>query len=153
VGDRIRTGQVIAVLDTHLRRQAAAQEAKAKQTVAAAKLEQTQAGPKPDDVRAQQAQVGRSEAELHAAERDLRRVSLLLRRDASSRQELEDQALKVSQSRESLNQAVAQLAAIKSIRPADIHVAQAELAQAEASMAVAQAELEATEVRSPIGGR
>ena len=60
---------------------------------------------------------------------------------------------KYEQARESLNQAKAQLDAMKAIRPVDVKVAEAELIQAEAGLAVAQADLEAAEVRSPITGR
>jgi HlyD family secretion protein len=153
VGDRVQTGEVVAILDTHRRRQAAAHEARAKVVVAQAKLDQTRAGPKPEDVQAQQAQIGRCEAELEAAEKDLGRIALLEKRAASSRQELQDQTLKYAQARESLNQAKAQLAAMQAIRQADVHVAEAELAQADASVAVANADLEATLVRAPCTGR
>jgi len=153
VGDRVQLGQVVAILDTHRRRSAAVREAQAKVAVAQAKLDQTRAGPKPEDVAAQRAAIGRYEAELQAADRDLRRVDMLVHRAAISRQELDDQTLKYRQARESLNEAKARLAAMEAIRPADVHVALAELAQAKASLAVAAAELEAAEVRSPIAGR
>ena len=55
VGDRVRAGQVVAVLDTYRRRAAAVHEAKAGVVVARTKLAQVQAGPKPEDVRAQEA--------------------------------------------------------------------------------------------------
>jgi HlyD family secretion protein len=153
VGDRVAEGQVVAILDTHRRRSAAALEARGKVAVAQAKLDQTQAGPKPEDVRAQEALILRCEAELKAAERDLGRISNLEKRAVSSRQELDDQSLKFQQTRESLNQENAKLAALKAVRSVDVHVAEAELAQARASLALAQAELEAAEVRSPIKGR
>jgi HlyD family secretion protein len=153
VGDRVKAGQVVAVLDTYRRRAAAVQESSAGVTVAKAKLAQVQAGPKPEDVKAQEALVDRCQAECRAAERDLGRAVVLFKRAAGSRQEFDDQNLKYQQSRESLKQANAQLAALKAIRPADLRVAEAELAQAEAALAVAQAELQASQVCSPISGR
>jgi HlyD family secretion protein len=153
VGERVEAGQVVAILDTHKRRVAAAHEARAKVVVAQAKLDQTRAGPKPEDVKAQEAQIGRCQAELEAAEKDMNRVALLLKRSACSRQELQDQTLKYAQAREALSQERAELAAMQAIRPADVRVAVAELAQAEASQAVAQADVQAAEVRAPSTGR
>jgi len=153
VGDRVQAGQVVAVLDTYGRRAAAVREARAGVVVARTKLAQVQAGPKGEDVRAHEAQIGRCQAELQAAERDLGRSSLLLKKAAGSRQEFDDQKLKYEQARESLNQAIAELDALKAVRPADLRVAEAELIKSEASLEVAQAELAAAEVRAPTTGR
>ena len=153
VGDRVTAGQVVAILDPYRRRVAAVHQAQAQVEVARAKLAQVQAGPKPEDVRAQEALIERNLAEFRAAERDLGRASLLWKKAANSRQELDDQNLKYEQARESLTQAKAQLDAMKAIRRVDVKVAEAELTQAEAGLEVAQADLDATEVRSPIAGR
>ena len=118
-----------------------------------AKLAQVKAGPKPEEVQAKEAFINRSEAEVRAAERDLGRTSTLLKRAAGSRQDFDDQTLKYEQSRDSVDQARAELAALKAIRPADIKVAEAELVQAEAGLALARADLEAAEVRSPVKGQ
>ncbi len=153
VGARVKAGQVVAILDPYRRREAAVLQAQAHVGVAQAKLEQVKAGPKPEDVLAQEALISRSEAELRAAERDLGRSSILLKRSAGSRQEVDDQTLKYEQSRDSLSQAKAQLDALKAIRPADVKVAEAELIHAEAGLALARADLDAAEVRSPINGQ
>jgi HlyD family secretion protein len=153
VGDRVSAGQVVAVLDTYHRRAAAVREATAAVSVSRAKLAQVRAGPKPDDVQAQEALIDRCQAEFQAAQRDLGRATALLRKAASSRQDFDDQTLKYQQTRHSLDQAKAQLAALKAIRPTDLRLAEAELAHAEATLDVAQAELEAAQVRSPISGR
>ncbi len=153
VGQWVKAGQVVAILDPYRRREAAVLQAQAQVGVSRAKLAQVNAGPKPEDVRAQEALISRSDAEVRAAERDLGRTSILLKRAAGSRQDLDDQTLKYEQSRDSLDQAKAQLEAMKAIRPADIKVAEAELIHAEAGLAVARADLEAAEVRSPIKGQ
>ena len=103
VGDRVTAGQVMAILDPHRRRVAAVRQAQAQVEVARAKLAQAQAGPKPDDVRVQEALIERNHAEFRAAERDLGRASFLLKKAASSRQEFDDQSLKYEQARESLD--------------------------------------------------
>ncbi len=148
-----KSGQVVAILDPYRRREAAVQKAQAEVGVARAKLAQVLAGPKIEEVQAKEALINRWEAEVRAAERDLGRSSQLLKRSAGSRQDLDDDTLKYEQSRDSLDQAKADLAALKAIRPADIKVAEAELIQAEAGLALARADLEAAEVRSPIKGQ
>ena len=139
VGAWVKAGQVVAILDPYRRREAAVLQAQAQVGVAGAKLAQVKAGPKPEDVHAQEALISRSGAEVRAAERDLGRSSILLKRAAGSRQDLDDQALKYEQSRDSLDQAKAQLDAMKAIRPADVKVAEAELIHAEAGLALARA--------------
>jgi len=153
VGDRVHAGQVVAVLDTYGRRLAAVREARAGVVVSQTKVAQVQAGAKAEDVRAQEMLIRRYRAELQAAERDLGRSSLLLKKAACSRQEFDEYNLKYEQARESLNQANAQLDAMKAVRPADLRVAEAELSKSEASLEVAQAELAAAEVRAPTTGR
>jgi HlyD family secretion protein len=153
VGDRVEPGQVVAILDPYTKRLASVRQAEAQVEVSKAKLAQAKAGPKPEDVRAQEALIDKYQAEFRAAERDLGRSAQLLQKSASSRQDFDDQNLKYEQARESLSQARAQLAALKAIRPADVKVAEAELAQAEASLEVDRADLQAAEVRTPIAGR
>jgi HlyD family secretion protein len=153
VGDAVAAGEVVAVLDSHKRREAAVRESQAQVAVSRAKLAQVKAGRKPEDVRAQEALVSRNQAELLAAERDLGRAASLLRKSAYSQQEFDDQRLKYQQAQESLNQAEAQLEAMKAIPAVDVAVAAAELAEAEAGLLVARADGEATLVRSPINGR
>ncbi len=153
VGDRVSAGQVIAVLDTHRKRAAAVCEAKAKVEVARAKLAQVLAGPKLEDVRASESLVRKNQAELQAAEVKFERAVVLLKRNVIAQQEFDDERLKEREARESLSQSVAQLEAMKLVRPTDVKVAEADLAQAEAALAVANADLDAAEIRSPVAGR
>ena len=124
------------------------QQAQAQVEVARAKLAQVKAGPKPEEVQAKEALIKPLPRPRSArpsetwAERPL-----LLERAAGSQQDFDDQTLKYEQARESVDQAKAELAAMKAIRPADIKVAEAELVQAEAGLEVARADLEAAEVR------
>jgi HlyD family secretion protein len=152
VGSRLAAGQLVAVLDGYPRREAAVREAVAKVEVSRAKLAQVRAGPKQEDVSAQESLIRRYQAELRAAERNLGRAAHLLKKSAIPPQDYDDQNLKYEQARESLGQVQAQLAALKAIRPVDVKVAETELNQAEAGLAVAQADLRATQVRSPIAG-
>jgi HlyD family secretion protein len=64
VGDRVKKGQVIAVLDTHDRATASLEQAKRRVTIAQAKLAQVKAGAKQGEINAQQATVDRTQAQL-----------------------------------------------------------------------------------------
>ena len=87
VGDDIKAGQVVAILDTRRSRAATVLEARAKVEVAKAKLAQVRAGPKPHDVSAQEAVIRSSEADLSAAQEDFERANRLVALNAVSREE------------------------------------------------------------------
>ncbi|WP_392481405.1 ABC exporter membrane fusion protein [Nostoc sp. C110] len=63
-GDKVKTGQVVAILDNQERLQAALEQAKTEVNVAQAKLEQTKAGAKTGDINAQTAKYQQTRAEL-----------------------------------------------------------------------------------------
>ncbi len=64
-GSWVETGQVIAVLDSHDRLEAALEQAKGQLQIAEAVLAQVQAGAKQGEIQAQQATITRLEAEIH----------------------------------------------------------------------------------------
>ncbi len=63
-GDRVKTGQVIAWLDSHDRLQAALEQAKRQVEVAQTKLAQVKAGAKQGEINAQKASIDRTAAQL-----------------------------------------------------------------------------------------
>ena len=63
-GDKVRQGQVVAILDSYNRRQAAVDKAQTDVRIAQASLERVRAGAKQGDISAQQSAVNRLEAEL-----------------------------------------------------------------------------------------
>ncbi|MBE9020564.1 biotin/lipoyl-binding protein, partial [Chroococcidiopsidales cyanobacterium LEGE 13417] len=63
-GDKVRAGQVLAILDTRDRRLTALKEAQEKVKVAQARLAQVKAGAKAGEINAQKATIQRMEAEL-----------------------------------------------------------------------------------------
>ncbi|WP_431193575.1 ABC exporter membrane fusion protein [Trichocoleus desertorum] len=63
-GDRVQANQVIAILDSHDRLQGALLEAEQQVAVAQAELAQVRAGAKLGEIEAQQAEIGRLQAEL-----------------------------------------------------------------------------------------
>jgi HlyD family secretion protein len=153
VGDEVKTGQTLAVLDTQRSRAATVLEAKAKVEVARAKLAQVQAGPKRQEVSVQQAVIRRSEADLMAAQEEFERTKRLNNTNMVSREEFTLSRQKFAQAQAILEQNKAQLDALATIRQVDVKAAEAEVLQAEASLAVAQEELQHTQVRSPLSGR
>lgn len=62
-GDRVESGQLIAILDNHSRLQAELQQAEEQVRIAQAQLAQVQAGAQTGEIQAQQAEIARLEAE------------------------------------------------------------------------------------------
>jgi HlyD family secretion protein len=153
VGDVVKAGQSVAILDTQRSRAATVLEARAKVEVARAKLAQVQAGPKRQEVRAQQAVIRRTEADLAAAQEEFERATRLINIKAVSREEFTLSRQKLAQAQATLEQNQAQLDSLKTIRQVDVKAVEAEVLQAEASLGVAQEDLQLTQVRSPLSGR
>ncbi|MGL5805160.1 MAG: biotin/lipoyl-binding protein, partial [Xenococcaceae cyanobacterium] len=63
-GDRVKAGQVIAILDSRDRLQDSVQQAQEQVRVSNAKLTQVKAGAKSGEIQAQREQISRTEAEL-----------------------------------------------------------------------------------------
>jgi HlyD family secretion protein len=64
LGDRVRAGQAIAILDNYQRLQASLEQARARESIALAHLEQVRAGAKAGDILAQDAHAQKTGAEL-----------------------------------------------------------------------------------------
>jgi HlyD family secretion protein len=144
-GQQIRKGDVIAVLDTYERRQAALQEAQEQLKVAQARLEQVEAGAKSGEIRAQEqlvdrqqvelqtetlaqeATIARLQAELRNAELEGRRYQTLYTEGAVSASLRDGKQLTADTVRQQLNEAQANLNRIQSSR-------QKQVAQAEATL-------------------
>jgi HlyD family secretion protein len=144
-GQQIRKGDVIAVLDTYERRQAALQEAQEQLRVAQARLEQVEAGAKSGEIRAQAqvvdrqqvelqtemlaqaATIARLEAELRNAELENRRYQKLYTEGAVSASLRDGKQLTADTVRQQLNEAQANLNRIQSSRQKQVAEAQATL--------------------------
>jgi HlyD family secretion protein len=147
LGQQVRSGDLIAVLDTYARRQAALREAQSQVQVAQAQLVQVQAGAKAGQIRAQaqvlarqrvelatetQAQVAaiaRFAAELKNAELENQRYQALYREGAVTASMRDSKQLTVDTARQQLQQAKAELSRIQQSRQQQIAEAQATLAQ------------------------
>jgi HlyD family secretion protein len=146
-GQQIRTGDVIAVLDTYERRQAALLEAKEQLRVAQARLEQVEAGARSGEIRAQvrvvdrqqveletetlaqKATLARLQAELRNAELEGRRYQTLYTEGAVSTSLRDGKQLTVDTVRQQLNEAQANLNRIQLSRQKQVSEAQATLDQ------------------------
>ena len=146
-GQQIRKGEVVAVLDTYARRQAALQEAQEQLKVAQARLEQVEAGAKSGEIRAQARVVGRQQvelqtetiaqeatiarlqAELRNAELEERRYQTLYADGAVSASLRDGKQLTADTVRQQLNEARANLSRIQQSRQKQVAEAQATLDQ------------------------
>jgi HlyD family secretion protein len=146
-GQQIRKGDLIAVLDTYARRQAALEEAQEQVTVAEAQLRQVEAGAKSGQIRsqsqvvdrqvvelqtetlAQKATIARLEAELRNAELENRRFQSLYTTGAVSESSRDTKQLTADTVRQQLNEAKANLNRIQLSRQSQVLEAQATLTQ------------------------
>jgi HlyD family secretion protein len=146
-GQRIRKGDVIAVLDTYERRQAALLEAQEQVRVAQAQLNQVEAGAKSGQIRAQarvlkrqqvelqteakaqEAAIARLEAELRNAELEGRRYQVLYTEGAVSASLRDGKQLTADTTRQQLNEARVNLRRIQLSRQQQVSEAKATLDQ------------------------
>lgn len=146
-GDRVQAGQVIAVLDSRDRLQAAYDQAQEDVRVAEAQLTITQAGAKQGEIDAQRAEIARLEAqrqgdieaqeatiarlraELQNAQAEFNRYQSLYQEGAVSVSELDRRRLTHDTAQRSVEEATAVLARIQSTSPAQLNQAQSTLEQ------------------------
>ncbi|MFM7426998.1 MAG: biotin/lipoyl-binding protein [Elainella sp.] len=146
-GDRVQAGQVIAVMDSQTRLQAAWQQAKARVASAEARLNQVRAGAKTGEIAAQQAAIARLQAELQGQEAtqlaeiarwqaevskataDLQRFQTLFQQGAIAAATLDDKQLALQTTQAQLRQAQAQQDQTRRSTLAQIEQAQATLNQ------------------------
>lgn len=146
-GQRIRQGDVIAILDTYARRLAALEEAQEQVRVDQAQLRQIEAGAKSGQIRAQarvvdrqqvelqtettaqESAIARLDAELHNAELEERRYQALYTKGAVSASLRDSKQLTADTVRQQLNEARANLNRIQLSRQQQISEAQGTLDQ------------------------
>jgi HlyD family secretion protein len=224
-GERVRAGQVLAVLDLEAKYQAAMEQAQSRVQIAEAKLAKVRAGAKQGEIQAQAAQVEqlqiervnqitaqqskidriradlqgevaaqqatveRREAEYRNAKMDSDRFEQLYNNGAISASQYDSAKLKAETAQQQwaeakamlhkiytsrqaeiaeaqaileriqagqskqINSAEANLDQIAEVRPVDIQIAQAEIAEAQANLRQAQAVLETAYLRAPQAGQ
>lgn len=146
-GDRVKAGQVIAILDSYSQRQAALAEAEEQVGAAQANLAVTQAGAKQGEIDAQRAEIARLEAErqgtiqaqvatvarlqseLQNAQTEFNRYQTLYQQGAISASQRDTKQLTLDTARQALQEAQAILDRIRSTSPQELNKARATLAQ------------------------
>ena len=152
-GQAVQPGQVVATLDTTRKRQVEVQLAANEVAIAQARLQQVLAGAKTGEIRGAQARVSRLEAELRLAQTDLQRNQQLYQEGAIASAALDNVRLRVETLREQVQEAKANLGSVREVRPVDVQLAQAQLAQARNRLALAQVELDLSLIKAPVAGR
>lgn len=152
-GDEVRVGQIVAVLDSQQRLQAAVVEAERQVAIAQAKLAQVQAGARRGDIAAQEAALQRLESELHNAQIESNRSQRLHQSGDVPASELESRQLAVTTLTKEIARQRATIDALREVRPTDVRLAQAEIESLQAVVSRAQTNLELTNVRSLTNGR
>ena len=143
--DRVKAGQVIAILDSRDRLQAALKRAQEEVRVAQSQLAITQAGAKRGEIEAQKAEIARLEAqrqgdiasqnatidrleaELRNAELEYRRYESLYQEGATSASERDSKLLTLQTAQKSLQEAQAVLNRTQTTTPKELNQARATL--------------------------
>ncbi len=146
-GDRVKVGQVIAILYSHDRLKAALVEAEEEVSVAQAKLAVTQAGAKRGEIAAQRDEIARLSAErqgnieaqaatvarlrlsLQNAQIEYDRYQSLYREGAISASECDTKRLTLNTAQQSLQEAQVGLTRLRSTRPKELNKEKATLAK------------------------
>ncbi|MBI4780319.1 MAG: ABC exporter membrane fusion protein [Oscillatoriophycideae cyanobacterium NC_groundwater_1537_Pr4_S-0.65um_50_18] len=152
-GDLVKTGQVIAILDSRDRLEAALLKAQEQVRVAQSQLAQVEAGAKAGEIDAQAATVDRLKAELDNAQTEYQRYQKLYQEGAIAISALDSKRLVAETAAAQVQQAQQTLQSIAEVRPVDIQAAQAQVNDALAAVQQAQAELDLAYVRSPRNGQ
>ena len=151
-GDTVQQGQVLVRLeDTEFRAQV--NQANANLAAAQARLDQLRSGSRPQEKMKDKAAVIQAEANLKKAEADYQRAETLYRSGVASKAEL-DQALAQRDTSAALVEAARQSSALTDIGPRkeEIRAAEAQVAQMKAALDYSKTQLEATEIKAPVGG-
>lgn len=151
-GDSVRTGQVIGILESRGRLEAAWNQARAAAEVARQRLALVRAGAKAGDIAAQRAEIARLESELADARTQHRRNETLYRDGILSDSEVERSRLRVDTAAQALARATETLSSLAEVRPIDVDLARADVQAAEAAAKNARAEMDLATIRSPIDG-
>lgn len=152
-GQRVRAGEVLALLDNRDDLQAQLDAARSAVAIAQAQLRLVEAGPKRGEVAAQQQQIRKLTSELAIATTEYRRNQALFGQGAVSATQLDSKRLEVERLRGELEVARATLNKVEEIRPEDLQLARAQLAQAQAQERKAAAALLNSEIRAPFAGQ
>ncbi len=151
-GDRVKAGQILAVLRNYRTASAAAAAAAAQVKVADAALAQVRAGAKPDDIAALRASVAQREAEMENERLAYARAQTLFKETSISSSELEAAERRFAVAERALDEARHRATSIAEVRAVDVAHAESQVGLARAQLASADAQVEQSLLRAPISG-
>jgi HlyD family secretion protein len=151
-GERVRSGQLLAILDGEEQLRTALRLADARVDLARTRLAQVKAGAKAYDIAAQKAQVSELQATLNNARAEYHRYEVLHEKTDVSSAELDTRRLAVETTEKKLEQAEEVLKSISEVRQTDIDVAESELQVALAGAEHAHAQVQIAMVYAPAAG-
>jgi HlyD family secretion protein len=149
-GDRVRAGQLLAILDGKDQLKAAMDQCRARVAVAHSRLAQVKAGAKSADLSAQRAEIARLEASLENEQAEYKRYAQLRKTDDVTVSDLNARQTAVVSRQRLLEEAQAKLKSMSEVRPADVELAEAELRAARADEEKARREHESSLVYAPV---
>jgi HlyD family secretion protein len=151
-GDRVKAGQILAVLHPFQGASADAAAAAAQVRVAEAALAQVRAGAKPDDIAALRASVAQREAELENERPAFVRAQALFKEKSISISDLETAQRSFTVTERALEEVRHRAASIAEVRTVDVAYAESHVMLARAQLAGAEARVDQSLLRAPIDG-
>lgn len=151
-GDDVKKGDVIGIFGHHERELAQKQLADARVKVAEANLIRVRQGNKKADIEAQKAQVNATIAVENSARKEYERVSEMYKDRAISKARYDMALADYQRAQAQRKSAQEMLDSLMIVRPDDIQIAEAQVAEARAQAAVAAESFALSEIRAPIDG-
>jgi HlyD family secretion protein len=152
-GDDVRRGQALAVFVGSTNLESSLAQAHAQLAKARLHLEQVKAGARKPDLAAQQAEISSLEAEAEHSRTELQRYEALRATDDVTVSELEARRNSVKVAEFAAEAARHRLESMRDVPDTDIHLAEADLAEAEANEQRTRSDFEASTIYAPADGR
>lgn len=151
-GSRVRTGDIIAVLQEYAPAMAALREAEEQVAVAESTIEQVKAPDKQAAIAAQEAVIARQRFVLRNLETEFNRQKRLFAEKLIPSMDVENAEVRVQTAQEDLRREERVLAGLQQFREVDVALARKKLAAAIAARDRAKVEAEKNLVRAPMNG-
>jgi HlyD family secretion protein len=152
-GDDVRRGQALAVFVGRANLEASVAQAQAQTAKARRRVEQVKAGASKPELAAQQAEISRLEAEAQHAQVELHRYEALRATDDVTVSEVEARRNAVQVAEFAAEAARHRLESMRDVPDTDIRLAEADLAEAEASEQRAHRDFEVSTIYAPADGK
>ncbi len=151
-GDFVVENQTLAIADDHRLRVSELEYARAQVAIAQYKLDKALAGPDPSEVAALRASLESSMQSHEQRQRDWERLTRLASTQSVSASEEEEARLRLSVASKAVEEIKAKLQLLKTIRPEDVRVLEAELRAAECNFETARQQLTMAQITAPLAG-